>query len=104
MILCERGIRNIISNETRNVLDIQAVPYVKHNTNFRIIIDPSHASGLAYMVPSTSKAALVSGADGLLIEVHTDPEISLCDKNQTINFTELDKILIFKERIKEYEN
>ena len=100
VILCERGIRNNISNETRNVLDIQAVPYVKHNTNFRIIVDPSHASGHAYMVPSMSKASIAAGADGLLIEVHTNPDESLCDKEQTIDLKELDEILKFKEGIK----
>jgi 3-deoxy-7-phosphoheptulonate synthase len=56
------------------------------------------------MVPDTSKASLACGADGLLIEVHTEPDKSLCDKNQTINFADLDKILDFKERINEYEN
>lgn len=100
VILCERGIRNNISNETRNILDIQAVPYIKHNTNFRIIVDPSHASGLSYMVPSMAKASLASGSDGLLIEVHTDPEKSLCDKEQTINFKQLDEIIKFKEGMK----
>lgn len=104
VILCERGIRNNISNETRNILDIQAIPYIKNNTNFRILIDPSHSSGKSYMVESMSKASLVAGADGLLIETHFSPEESMCDSEQTINFDILDKILDFKERIIEYEN
>lgn len=104
VILCERGIRNNISNETRNVLDIQAIPYIKNNTNFRILIDPSHSSGNSYMVESMSKASLIAGADGLLIETHFSPEESMCDAEQTINFDTLDKILVFKERINKYEN
>jgi 3-deoxy-7-phosphoheptulonate synthase len=100
VILCERGIRNFISEETRNILDIQAIPYIKNNTHLRIIIDPSHASGHAYMVPSICKASLAAGADGLLIEVHTHPEQSLCDGKQTISVQELNQILEFKEFLK----
>ena len=94
VILCERGIRGN-SNETRNVLDLQAIPYIKKNTNYKIIIDPSHASGLSYMVEPMSKAALVAGADGLLIETHYNPKISLCDAEQTIDMDTLDNILNF---------
>lgn len=97
VILCERGIRNNISNETRNVLDIQAIPYIKTHTNLPIIVDPSHASGKSYMVESMSKASLVAGADGLLIEVHTKPEESLCDSEQTINIDELKNIMEFNK-------
>lgn len=99
VILCERGIKNNISDETRNILDIQAIPYVKNNTNFRIIVDPSHASGNSYMVESMSKASLVAGCDGLIIETHYNPEESLCDKEQTINLDTLDKILEFNKNI-----
>ena len=99
VILCERGVRNFFSDETRNVLDIQAIPYVQKNTSFRIIGDPSHASGASYMVSSMSKALLAAGADGLLIEVHTHPEDSLCDSQQTINFEQLDEILQFYQKM-----
>ncbi|MBR4262881.1 MAG: 3-deoxy-7-phosphoheptulonate synthase [Bacilli bacterium] len=95
IILCERGVRNTISNETRNILDLQAIPYIKNNTDYKIIIDPSHASGLSYMVESMSCAALTAGADGLLIEVHYDPSQSLCDSKETIDFDTLDKIIEF---------
>ena len=95
IILCERGIRNNISNETRNVLDLQAIPYIKHNTDYKIIVDPSHASGHAYMVESMSKAALTAGADGLIIEVHNHPEQSLCDSEETIDFATFDEIMKF---------
>ncbi len=93
IILCERGIRSTISNETRNVLDIQAIPYIKKNSSYPIIVDPSHASGHAYMVESMSKAILAAGADGLLLEVHYSPKDSLCDSEETIDFATLDRIL-----------
>lgn len=93
IILCERGIRNYISDETRNVLDLQAIPYIKYNTDYKIIVDPSHASGLAYMVEPMSKAAIAAGADGLIIETHYKPEASLSDAKQTIDFATLDRIL-----------
>ena len=93
VILCERGIRNNISNETRNILDIQAIPYIKHNSEYHIIVDPSHASGNAYMVEPMSKAAIAAGSDGLIIEVHNNPKESLCDSEETIDFVILDRIL-----------
>lgn len=104
VILCERGIRSFNSDETRNVLDIQAIPYIKKNSKLPIIIDPSHASGKDYMIEPMSKAALIAGADGLIIETHINPSQSLCDSKQTISIETLKSILIFKERIVEYEN
>ena len=92
IILCERGIRGF-SNETRNVLDIQAIPYIHKNTDYKIIVDPSHASGLSYMVEPMAKASLAADCDGLIIEVHNEPEKSLCDKDETIDFETLDRIL-----------
>jgi 3-deoxy-7-phosphoheptulonate synthase len=92
IILCERGIRSF-EPETRNVLDLQAVPYIHEHSKYPIIVDPSHASGHSYMVPSMSKAAMASGADGLLIEVHYDPSISKCDNEQIIDIDTLDKLL-----------
>ena len=99
VILCERGIRGFDSSETRNVLDIQAVPYIKHNSKLPIIVDPSHASGNRYMVEAMSKASLASGCDGLIIEVHTEPDNSLCDSEQTIDIETLKRIVDFKNRI-----
>ena len=99
VILCERGIRGFDSNETRNVLDLQAIPYIKHNSNLPIIVDPSHASGNRYMVESMSRASLASGCDGLIIEVHTNPEKSLCDSEQTIDIETLKRIVDYKNRI-----
>ncbi|MBP5679328.1 MAG: 3-deoxy-7-phosphoheptulonate synthase [Bacilli bacterium] len=92
IILCERGIKGF-SNETRNVLDLQAIPYIHKNTDYKIIVDPSHASGHAYMVEDMSKAAIAAGCDGLLIEVHKNPEKSLCDKEETIDLKTFDQIL-----------
>ena len=104
VILCERGIRSINPSETRNILDIQVIPYINKNSNLPIIIDPSHASGKSYMVESMSKASLIAGADGLIIETHISPKKSLCDSEQTINMEQLKNILKFYERIDKYEN
>lgn len=102
VILCERGIRSF-DNSTRNVLDIQAIPYIKENTTYKIIIDPSHASGHRYMIESMSLASIIAGADGLIIEVHDKPEEALSDKEQTIDIKELEKIInqinIIKEEL-----
>lgn len=92
IILCERGVRGF-SDETRNILDLQAIPYIHKNTDYKIVIDPSHASGLSYMVEPMSKAAIAAGADGLLLEVHYNPEESLCDSKETIDLETFDKIL-----------
>ena len=104
VILCERGIRGFDSSETRNVLDLQAIPFIKKYCNLPIIVDPSHSSGKDYIVKPMSKAALIAGADGLIIEVHTNPSSSLCDSEQTIDIDELKEIIKFKERIDIYEN
>lgn len=103
VILCERGIRGFTSGEVRNVLDIQAIPYIKEHSKLPIIVDPSHASGEAYMVESMSKASLASGADGLIIEVHTNPCESKCDSKQTIDVETLSRIIDFKNKFKDLE-
>lgn len=99
VILCERGIRGFNSDETRNVLDMQAIPYIKQNSKLPIIIDPSHASGNAYMVEPMSKAALIAGADGLIIETHINPKQSICDSQQTIDIKTLENIIKFKDKL-----
>ena len=85
VILCERGIR---TNETytRNTLDISAVPALKKLSHLPVVVDPSHASGMAWMVESLSMAAVAAGADGLLIEVHNDPKNALCDGAQSLTY------------------
>ena len=92
IILCERGIRTF-ETETRNTLDIQAIPYIKKHTNYKIIVDPSHAAGNNYMIKPMSIAAIAAGADGLIIEVHDDIEHALSDKEQAITPDELKEIL-----------
>lgn len=92
VILCERGIRTF-ETKTRNTLDLQAIPYVKKNSKLNIIVDPSHASGLNYMIKPMSLAALSAGADGLIIEVDYQNNC-ICDKKQNIDLDELKDILI----------
>jgi 3-deoxy-7-phosphoheptulonate synthase len=83
VVLCERGIRTF-ENYTRNTLDLSAVLAVKKLSHLPVIVDPSHAAGLWWMVPQLAKAAVAAGADGLLIEVHNDPEAALCDGAQSL--------------------
>ena len=83
VILCERGIRTF-ETATRNTLDNSAIPIIKHLSHLPVIVDPSHASGTYTLVAPLSKAAVAAGADGLMIEVHNDPEHALCDGAQSI--------------------
>ena len=83
VILCERGIRTF-ETYTRNTLDLSAIPAVKKLSHLPIVIDPSHASGMWWMVEPMAKAAIAAGADGLIIEVHNDPEHALCDGTQSL--------------------
>jgi 3-deoxy-7-phosphoheptulonate synthase len=83
IVLCERGIRGF-DNYARNVLDLALIPALKQKTHLPVIVDPSHATGLSWMVPAMSKAAVAAGADGIMIEVHNDPEHALCDGEQSI--------------------
>ena len=92
IILCERGIRSF-DNFTRNVLDLAAVPYLKKVSHLPVIVDPSHATGLAWMVPTMSKAAVACGADGIIVEVHNNPQEALCDGEQSITPSEFDNLM-----------
>lgn len=83
VILCERGIRTFESY-TRNTLDLQAIPVIKRLTHLPIIIDPSHAGGKWWLVEPMAKAAVAAGCDGLMVEVHNDPEHALCDGAQSL--------------------
>ncbi|UQZ91013.1 3-deoxy-7-phosphoheptulonate synthase [Deltaproteobacteria bacterium Smac51] len=84
VILCERGIRTF-DNSTRNTLDLSAVLTIKERSHLPVIVDPSHASGKANYVAPLSKAALAVGADGLMIEVHCNPQAALCDGEESLN-------------------
>ena len=92
VILCERGIRTF-ETATRNTLDISAVPLLKQLTHLPVIVDPSHASGLSSLIQPLSKTAVVAGADGLMVEVHPDPENALCDGAQSITPAVFDQIM-----------
>ena len=83
VILCERGIRTF-ETSTRNTLDISAIPVLKQKTHLPVIVDPSHASGIRSLVEPLSLAAIAAGADGLIIEVHNNPEKALCDGAQSL--------------------
>ncbi len=83
VILCERGIRTF-SDYTRNTLDLAAVPMLRELSHLPIIVDPSHATGIARLVPPMALAATAAGADGLIIEVHNDPMHALCDGAQSL--------------------
>jgi 3-deoxy-7-phosphoheptulonate synthase len=83
IVLCERGIRSF-DNFARNTLDLAVIPALKQKSHLPVIVDPSHATGLAWMVPAMSKAAIAAGADGIIVEVHNDPEHALCDGEQSL--------------------
>ena len=92
VILCERGIRTF-EHYTRNTLDLSAIPAVKKLSHLPVVVDPSHAAGLWWMVEPLAKAAVAVGADGLLIEVHNNPEMALCDGSQSLKPAKYDALL-----------
>lgn len=100
IIVCERGIRSF-DNSTRNVLDLQAIPYIKKYSDFPIIIDPSHAAGNNYMIESMCCAATAAGCDGIMVEVHDNPSEALCDKDQAITIDEFSNICNKIKKIRE---
>ncbi len=92
VMLCERGIRSF-ETSYRNTMDLNAVPMLKQLTHLPIIVDPSHGTGHAWMVPHLAKAALAVGADGLLIEVHYDPQQALCDGPQSLTIEQFGSLM-----------
>jgi len=84
VLLCERGIRTF-ERALRNTLDIGAVPYLKHETHLPVLVDPSHAAGRRDLVPALTLAAVAAGADGVLIEVHPDPDHARSDGDQSLS-------------------
>ena len=92
VILCERGIRTF-ETSYRNTLDISAVPMLKKKTHLPVIIDPSHAAGIRFMVEPLAMAAIAAGADGLMIEVHNNPEKALCDGAQSLTPEKFDHLM-----------
>ena len=92
VMLCERGIRTFESY-TRNTLDISAIPVIHKLSHLPIIADPSHGSGRRDMVASMARAAVAAGADGLIIEVHADPDHALSDGAQSIFPNQFDRLM-----------
>jgi 3-deoxy-7-phosphoheptulonate synthase len=92
IILCERGIKTF-ENSTRNTLDISSIPVVKGITKLPIIVDPSHASGRRDLIKPLSLAAIAAGSDGLMVEVHPNPNDSISDSDQAISFDEFLEIM-----------
>jgi 3-deoxy-7-phosphoheptulonate synthase len=85
VMLCERGVRTF-ETHTRFTLPLATVPYLHHKTHLPVVVDPSHGTGHTYLVPDTASAAVAAGADGLMIEVHPDPEQAVSDGFQCLNF------------------
>ncbi|MGL6293384.1 3-deoxy-7-phosphoheptulonate synthase [Eubacterium aggregans] len=102
IVLCERGIRTF-ETATRNTLDISCIPVLKRKTHLPVIIDPSHATGLNWAVESLSKATIAAGGDGLMIEVHNNPEKALCDGDQAITPQAFDSIMTTLKKYAEFE-
>lgn len=92
VILCERGIRTF-ETATRNTLDLSAVPVLKAKSHLPVIVDPSHGTGYWHLVEPMSLAAVAAGADGLMIEVHSQPEKALCDGQQSVTPALFDRIM-----------
>ena len=100
VILCERGIRTF-ETYTRNTLDLSAVPALKELTHLPVVIDPSHATGIARMVEPMAMAAAAAGADGLMIEVHNNPAAALCDGEQSLTPEQFARVAEKVRRIRE---
>ena len=91
VILCERGIRTY-ETYTRNTLDISAVPILKKISHLPVVVDPSHAGGIAWLVEPLAMAAVAAGADGLIIEVHNNPPKALSDGAQSLTPDQFDHV------------
>ena len=100
VILCERGIRTF-SDYLRNTLDLSAVPMLHELSHLPVIVDPSHATGMARMVPPMALAAVGAGCDGLIIEVHNDPAHALCDGAQSLTPADYDTLVKKVKKVRE---
>ncbi|NOY29214.1 MAG: 3-deoxy-7-phosphoheptulonate synthase, partial [Planctomycetes bacterium] len=92
VILCERGIRTFESH-TRFTLPLATVAFVQQKTHLPIIVDPSHGTGHTYLVPSMARAAIAAGADGLIVEVHPNPDKALSDGYQSMTFPQFEEMM-----------
>lgn len=102
VVLCERGIRTF-ETATRNTLDLSAVSLVKSLSHLPVVVDPSHGTGKRKLVLPMAKAAVMAGADGLLIEVHPDPANALSDGEQSLNIPEFEELMSQIKRLVEFE-
>ena len=100
VILCERGIRTF-ETYTRNTLDISAVSVLHELSHLPVVVDPSHATGKASLVPPMAVAAAAAGADGIMVEVHNDPACALCDGAQSLTPTQFDQLTSRVRRVRE---
>lgn len=98
VMLCERGIRTF-ETHTRFTLPLASVPYVQQKTHLPVVIDPSHGTGHTHLVPAMSRAAIAAGADGLIVEVHPEPEKALSDGYQSLNFQQFEEMMTGCRRI-----
>ena len=101
VMLCERGI-STFETATRNTLDLSCIPVLKSLTHLPVIIDPSHATGVAKLVPPMAMAAVAAGADGLIIEVHNDPPHAACDGQQSLTPQAFDELVQGIEKLRPY--
>ena len=101
VMLCERGIRTF-ETATRNTLDLSCIPVLKSLTHLPVIIDPSHATGVAKLVPPMAMAAVAARADGLIIEVHNDPPHAACDGQQSLTPQAFDELVQGIEKLRPY--
>jgi 3-deoxy-7-phosphoheptulonate synthase len=102
ILLCERGVRGF-DNKFRNLLDLQSALYIKKETNYKILIDPSHASGLRDYVEDLSVGCIAAGVDGLMVEVHPFPEKAWSDKDQAIDLETVKRIYKRCEKLSKAE-
>jgi 3-deoxy-7-phosphoheptulonate synthase len=100
VVLCERGVRTF-SDHSRNTLDLSVIPPVKHLSHLPILVDPSHGTGKRDYVPAMARAALAAGADGLLVEVHPNPDRALSDGAQSLDFAGFKELLASLRRLAE---
>ncbi len=98
VILCERGIRTF-ENHTRFTLPLASVPYLHTKTHLPVVVDPSHGTGHTYLVPDMACASIAAGADGLLLEVHPDPEHALSDGYQSLSFEQFERTMQLCRRV-----
>lgn len=102
VILCERGVIPLDRSYTRNTLDLNAVPVLKEYSHLPVIVDPSHGVGVARYVPALAKAAVLAGADGLMIEMHPDPKHAMSDGSQSLNPDAFTKLMGELGRLSEF--